>query len=413
MPATLRALLADASLGLRLLTGSDELDRTIGWVHATELTDPTAFLEGGELLLSTGLGLCVRQAGCTAYVERLTDTGVAALGFGTGLSHARVPAALIDAATAAGLPLLEVPRPTPFIAISKAVSRAIAADEYAAVVRTGAGQQALTTAAVGGGFGGLVRKLARLLDAWVVLADAGGVVVHAAPASAKDKLASLQPDIDRLRARRGLAAFTRVLDGDEVVLQVLGSRARGFLALGRHAAMDTSDRHLVNSAASLLTLALEQVAEQDTALRRLRTGLLRLLERGELDLVKAVAGELWGRLPAQPLQVAVIHGAKAARAAAYGLLEEELAAAGEPVFFAEVDGVLAVLVPAEGAAASWLGLLPQRVRALAVGWSAAVGIVSVADARRQAAQAADAARRGGLPSLRFGELAGDRLLDLV
>jgi hypothetical protein len=129
MPITLRDLVANSELRLQVRAGQEVLDTQVHWVHSTELIEPTPFLEGGELLLTTGLGL--RSGGYRAFVRRLADTGVAGLGFGTGLGHDEVPAELIDTANEFGLPLLEVPRATPFIAISKTVSRALAADEYA------------------------------------------------------------------------------------------------------------------------------------------------------------------------------------------------------------------------------------------------------------------------------------------
>ncbi|WSM19086.1 PucR family transcriptional regulator ligand-binding domain-containing protein (plasmid) [Streptomyces sp. NBC_01717] len=48
-------------------------------------------------------------------VRRLVGADVAALGFGTGLTHQRVPPALTEAAAEHSLPLLEVPLPTPFV----------------------------------------------------------------------------------------------------------------------------------------------------------------------------------------------------------------------------------------------------------------------------------------------------------
>ena len=50
----LRALLENGSLGLRLLGGEDELDRTVRGVMTTDLRDPSRYLAGGELVL-TGL----------------------------------------------------------------------------------------------------------------------------------------------------------------------------------------------------------------------------------------------------------------------------------------------------------------------------------------------------------------------
>ena len=39
------------------------IDRPLSWVHVSELADPTPFLEGGELLLTTGLALRRTHAG--------------------------------------------------------------------------------------------------------------------------------------------------------------------------------------------------------------------------------------------------------------------------------------------------------------------------------------------------------------
>ncbi len=55
MPPTLGAVLRTPQLRLRLLTGEDRLDRPVRWVAVSELTDPTPYLAGGELLLTTGV----------------------------------------------------------------------------------------------------------------------------------------------------------------------------------------------------------------------------------------------------------------------------------------------------------------------------------------------------------------------
>ncbi|AXB47224.1 PucR family transcriptional regulator [Amycolatopsis albispora] len=289
--------------GLRVLAGSAGLDRTIGWVHPTELADPTAFLDGGELLLTTGLAL---DADVSSYVDRLVAAGVAGIGFGSGLSHERVPAALVAAAEAAGLPLLEVPREVPFIAITKAVSAAVAADEYAAVVRTGRGQQELTRAAVGrGGPAAVVRRLARLVDGWVLVLDSG-TPVEAAPASARARAGELP--VAGLRGTRGV----RLTSGDEVVLHSLD--ARTVLAVGRAEALDAAEQFIVNTAASLLSLALQRNREQRDVLGRLRSGLFDLLLSQEELAVTAIRG-LWPGLPSPPWRVAVVVGPAAGRRA--------------------------------------------------------------------------------------------------
>ena len=48
-------------LGLKLLSGEQSAHGQVRWVHSTELTDPTPWLRGGELLLTTGLQLHGRE----------------------------------------------------------------------------------------------------------------------------------------------------------------------------------------------------------------------------------------------------------------------------------------------------------------------------------------------------------------
>jgi purine catabolism regulator len=262
MPITLHELAR--TLALPVLAG--DLSKPVGWVHGTELADPTPFLEGGELLLTTGL----RPLG-DDYVERLVRAGVVGLGFGTGLGHDVVPPALVRAAEEAGLGLVEVPRDVPFIAISKAVSKALAADEYAALTRTSEAQRALTRAAVRSGVGGVVRRLGQWIDGWVVLLDASGTPVHAHnPRLVPD----LTAELARLKTAGGLGSVAFELDGVHVFLQVLGSRARGVLAVGTA----KPDPGIVNTAASLLVLALAQ--NDEATARELRTCQFRLLLAG-------------------------------------------------------------------------------------------------------------------------------------
>ena len=76
---SLRALLRE--LELEIAAGEAGLDRAVRWVHISELADPTPWLSGGELLLTTGLQLGEDPAG---YVGRLVQHGLTGLGFGVG-----------------------------------------------------------------------------------------------------------------------------------------------------------------------------------------------------------------------------------------------------------------------------------------------------------------------------------------
>jgi len=116
MELTVASLIGE--LGLRLASGEEAAHGHVRFVHSTELADPTPWLKGGELLLSTGLQLRGPKAQ-REFVDRLADHEIAGLGFGTGFTHRRLPAALLAAARKRGFPLFEVPYELPFIAITE------------------------------------------------------------------------------------------------------------------------------------------------------------------------------------------------------------------------------------------------------------------------------------------------------
>ena len=99
------------------------------WVHSTELTDPTPWLKGGELLLTMGIQLDGPKAQ-RELIDRLADHEIAGLGFGTGFTHKRLPAALVTAARKRSFPLFEVPYELPFIAITERAFAQLVDERY-------------------------------------------------------------------------------------------------------------------------------------------------------------------------------------------------------------------------------------------------------------------------------------------
>src|SRR5215211_8947994 len=98
-----------SELGLKVAAGGDDAaEKEIRWVHITELLDPTPWLQGGELLLTTGIRLdsADRQR---KFIRLLAESGVTGLGFGTGFDHAEIPKTVLKEADAGGFPVFEVP----------------------------------------------------------------------------------------------------------------------------------------------------------------------------------------------------------------------------------------------------------------------------------------------------------------
>jgi purine catabolism regulator len=127
-----------AELGLQLASGQDAAGRHVRWVHSTELLDPTPWLRGGELLLTTGLQLDSAQKQ-RELIERLAEHKIGGLGFGTGFTHKRLPAALLAAARRRSFPLFEVPYELPFIAITERVFAQLLDERYEMLQRSMAG----------------------------------------------------------------------------------------------------------------------------------------------------------------------------------------------------------------------------------------------------------------------------------
>ena len=125
MPLTLREVLdldAVRRGSPRVVAGAERLDVTVRWVHALELTDIRRLLRGGELVLSTGIALPESAAGLAEYVAALADVGIAGLAVELGRRYAdALPDALVAAAQARGVPLIELRHEVPFIEITEAV----------------------------------------------------------------------------------------------------------------------------------------------------------------------------------------------------------------------------------------------------------------------------------------------------
>lgn len=438
MPPTLASLVHHSALKLTVRAGEDRLDVPVRWAHVSELADPVPYMEGGELLLITALTLDAEDPeAMRRYVKRLAGAGVVGLGFAVGVNYDEIPKALVDAAEQEGLPLLEVPRRTPFLAISKAVSAAIAADQYRAVTAGFAAQRELTRQALGAGPEGLLGALATQVDGWAALYDASGAVVATAPEWAGRRATRLTADVERLRDRPAPASSVVGLPDhdDRVELHTLGTgrRPRAALAVGTAAALGTAERYAVHSAIALLTLTTERSRSLHAAEQRVGAAVLRMLLAGQPDHARAVAGDLYGGLLDAPFRVIVActpAAADAGRDPLDGLAETvESAAArsgeavlvvpeGERLVVLAGDGGAAVAACVEHAAALETARAgPEQGSAdedeLVVGMSAPAGPIAAAAAYKQAEQALSVARRRGRVLVEHEQLAAGSVLPLL
>ncbi|MDP9243683.1 MAG: PucR family transcriptional regulator ligand-binding domain-containing protein, partial [Chloroflexota bacterium] len=167
---TVQRLADDCSL--ELSAGAAGAEQPIRWVHISELDDPTPWLSGGELLLTTGIQL-KGAAKQRRFVDLLADHGVAALGLGTGFEHKRVPKALRDEAEKRGMPLLEVPYEMPFIAITERAFAALVNEQYAVLERgTQVHEQLERLVIEGRGLADVLASLATAIGGAAIVQDA-------------------------------------------------------------------------------------------------------------------------------------------------------------------------------------------------------------------------------------------------
>jgi purine catabolism regulator len=129
---TVQSLLDE--LDLELAAGGKAVASPVRWVHISELEDPTPWLSGGELMLTTGIPLDT-AAKQREFVRLLADSNLAGLGLGTGFSHQELPVALVDEADKRDFPLFEVPYSTPFIAITEKAFARLVNEQYEVLQR--------------------------------------------------------------------------------------------------------------------------------------------------------------------------------------------------------------------------------------------------------------------------------------
>lgn len=175
-------------LGLTLLTGAggtegggtgtggngggdtvDALERELRWVYATDLLEPAAFLNGGELVL-TSEGWYRTPADCATFAASLAAGGAVALVAGDILLG-EVPPALVDACAGFGIPVLAAAPEISYSTLSRTVIERINRERGQELVDVLGRHRRLVAALVeGADLGGLVAMLSAELghDCWAV-----------------------------------------------------------------------------------------------------------------------------------------------------------------------------------------------------------------------------------------------------
>ena len=419
MAVTVEDIVAIRGMPLKLLAGHEHAAQPIRWVHVSELEDPTPWLKGGELILTTGMGIGTTPAKQRAYVKRLSGAGLAGLGFGLGFSHDKVPRPLITAAAAADFPLFEVPYPVPFIAITEAVFTRIVAEQYDTLQRAVDAEHVLTRSVLdGAGIEGIAASLAGVTKGWVLLLD-----LHGRPLATSGRAASMrvQRIWDELRDRRpeGTSFSLTLVDrGHHVWVQPVGAQGRveAFLAVGKPDQPSQIDRIVAGHALSLFAIELAKARAVAEAQRRLQGDFFDELARGGVGTAEAARGLVrFGFERDRPVMVVGLEveaGSVGTEAIALAVTDERSRAGGGFIASAHADGVH-VLLPADPELD--LSALREAIGArlgasLRAGAGSPVAPSEVERSLREARYALQVCRLEGWPSAGFGDLGTYRLL---
>ncbi|MEV6104327.1 PucR family transcriptional regulator [Streptomyces sp. NPDC051940] len=408
-----------------VLAGARQLERRVRWVHAGEVPNIASLLEGGELLLSTGLGIGTRPAEQRAFVTRLVDRRIAALVVELGQRFTRLPDAIVQTARGADLPLVQLHREVPFVTVTEQVHTEIVNSHYALLRQAEEVHRRCTQALLdGGGVAQVLRILAGFAGNPVFLESATGRLLYAVgpgpdPYEGGEPAATPGPlqVWEGLRGEPGNAVRVDIPGGGRGPAQV---RAR-LVLLAVDAPLQPVHRAAAERAAGILAVVLMQARQEEELAARGRGDFLTDLAAGRIAVEDAPGqARVLGFEPRRdgPLLPVVMRLAEPAPSGNWALLVraagEELAAVGVPVLLGArpVEGRVLVLLGLRGeaerqavatraaaalrAGAERAGLAGSGVRPPVVVVGGAGGWAAVSAGLRHAVETAAAAE--GLPS---------------
>ncbi len=294
---TVASLASDC--GLTLVAGEENSGRPLRWVHATEHEDPTPWLSGGELVLTTGYNLDTAAKQRT-YLELLASKGVAGMGFGIGFDHKRLPKAIRDTADKVGMPLFEVPYEMPFIAITERAASRLVNEQYDVLERGSKVHERLERLVIdGGGLEEITAQVAGALAGAAMVFDGAGKPVARHPQRGTpnaDEAGAIGAELVERSGADGAHAFEPEATGDRALaVPVPGPRgappAGWLVVVSDNGPLGDFERLIAGQASIVVGLELMRERVVRETERRLAGDLLADALSGRLD-----AEELSGRL---------------------------------------------------------------------------------------------------------------------
>lgn len=402
MAITIRELTELPHLRTWLHAGAGGADREVTWAHVCELAEPWEWLSGGELVMTTGLGVPSAPDAQRAYVARLAAVGAAGLTIAERLHSPPLTAEMVEAANALPFPILFTGYEVPFIALERVVADASRGESQRLLARTVRLYDTSRAAAAEGLSGAaLVARLADTVGYRAFVVDPrrmrtllpGGAepppgLVSAVAAAGSDRATPFP-------------AYLRVQDGDEhgIALPIPVRRPAVLLAVADRRM--SPEIPVLQHVATIAALELERVASDRERERRTGAGLLAgLLERRVAE--EASLRELQERRITRPF--AIVASELPADPTEDAELHHRLGDVGVPALLLDRASVLLALVSDEPR-------IPEALLA-ELGPGGRIGVsepfaspTQAPDAARQARWALEASRGSDAGLVRYGDQA--------
>lgn len=272
-------------------------------VHVSELEDPTPYLEGGELLLTTGMPFAASAVQSQKYMKRLGEKNVRAVGLGLGPWLSSVPDHVLAASQSAGIELAIVPDGVPFQNVTRAYWKLSTRDDTTNLMDSLGTQTALARAAMRpDATNAVVRGLAQALGGWAAYLPADASVETVWPASTMSLVPSLRAESIRFNKAGVPSAATFEISGQPVVLYpiLVGTRIHGFLCIGAGRTITKADRQIIMTVSTLLALRARQREVIVSTTNALGAATTKLLLHGQTEAAHMVAEDVGlGELPSR------------------------------------------------------------------------------------------------------------------
>jgi purine catabolism regulator len=399
---TVRQLIAIPDLRTWPHAGEAGLDREVAWAHVCELANPTEWLDEGDLLLTTGLGVPEAAAEQEVYIERLADAGLSGIAIGDRMYAPPLTPQMTAVADARALPLLFTAYEVPFSAVARAVAEANRDEEHARVLNTLRLYETVRHAAVSASGAELLERLEQIVDCDLHLLDheRGLPLIPGTREPAGELVAALRHASSERAEPMPAVLRVEVGSGQVMAVAVPASRPATLVALPR--GDGSPDLAVLRHVAGVAALEIERESAESERQRQLGAELLGGLVDGRITPESGAQRLAELGLDGEPRVVAACR-TDAAREVDRDL-HIRLNQRGIPHLLLRRPPLLVVLLP--GTSAAIAGFRDEVDEATPIGLSGQLGRLSrAADAEREARWALEAGSLDDSALVRYGEQA--------